>query len=217
MEVLRRADVGINIGYAIIYEAVRTITQIYPEPRLLEEAAKCVSRFVTAEKHDLKYLGINALANIVLVDSKYALEHQLVVIDCLEDPDEALRRKTLDLLYKMTNPTNVVIIVDKLVSSLKSSIDVFLRKELVMRITQLAERFAPNTRWYIDIMNVVFEEAGDLVEKNVANNLMKLILESEEVEEESETDVKAYAAEVYIHQSYCLDLGGIWLSAYSDF
>lgn len=29
-------------------------------------------------------------------------DHQLAVVDCLEDPDDTLKLKTLELLYKMT-------------------------------------------------------------------------------------------------------------------
>ena len=55
----------------------------------------------------MKYIGIDALARIVRINAKYAAEHQMAVIDCLEDPDETLKNKTLHLLHKMTKPNNV--------------------------------------------------------------------------------------------------------------
>lgn len=41
------------------------------------------------------------------VSPKYAQEHQMAVIDCLEDPDETLKLKTLELLVTMTKANNV--------------------------------------------------------------------------------------------------------------
>jgi AP-4 complex subunit epsilon-1 len=92
-EAMTRADIGINIGHAIVYECVTTITAIYPNNLLLENAAAAISRFVTSSNHNLKYLGIRALTEIVKINPKYATQHQMVVIDCLEDPDETLKRR----------------------------------------------------------------------------------------------------------------------------
>ena len=66
-----------------------------------------VSGFLKSSSHNLRYIGIDSLARIVRINAKHAAQHQLAVIDCLEDPDDTLRRKTLELLYKMTKPSNV--------------------------------------------------------------------------------------------------------------
>lgn len=186
-DVMRRADTGINIGYAVIYDCVRTVTTIYPNIPLLEAAAAHIARFVQSENHNLKYLGIKALAQIVQVrtnpeprtqgliqirqvmrpscpacstcstrrapsplasrlspqvNQKYALDHQMVVVECLEDPDETLKRKTLDLLFAMTNASNIIFVADTLLGHLRSTTDQTFRGGLVDRITQLAERSA---------------------------------------------------------------------------
>ncbi len=62
----------------------------------------------------MKYMGVTGLASIVKEYPQYAADHQLAVIDCLEDPDETLKRKTLGLLYSITNSVNVEYITDKL-------------------------------------------------------------------------------------------------------
>ena len=105
----------------------------------------------------------------------------MAVIECLEDKDDTLVRKTLDLLYQMINPVNVEFIVAKLLDHLASTSDDFLRKDLVRRVSSAAERFAPDNAWYIRTITRVFELAGSLVQDQVASNLMVLIAEGSEV------------------------------------
>lgn len=128
---LRRADdTSINIGYAVTYQCVKTIAGIYPSQQLLEQAASSVSRFLKSENNNLKYLGINALTQIVSINQKYVLDHQLTVVDCLESQDDTLKKETLELLFKMTNNNNFEVIIQKLISFLKTSTDPAFRKDL---------------------------------------------------------------------------------------
>ena len=54
-----------------------------------------------------KHTNARGVLYQVRINPKYAAEHQLAVIDCLEDPDDTLKKKTLELLFKMAKPNNV--------------------------------------------------------------------------------------------------------------
>jgi len=201
-ECMKRADVGINAGYAIVYECVRTITVIYPNPTLLDAAAEAISRFITSKSQNLKYLGVTSLAAIVESHPKYATEHQMSVIECLEDRDETLQRRTLDLLYKMTNPMNVQFITEKLLQFCSRTTEPFLKEDLTLKVCNLAERYAPNNLWYIETITELFEVNGDMIKQEVAQNLMTLIAEGagedgEDVGEEADIVLRQHSVTLY--------------------
>ena len=197
-DTMKKADTGINAGYAIVYECVKTIVSIYPNTALLDAAADAISRFIDSRSHNLKYLGVVGLAMIVESQPQYAAQHQLAVMDCLEDPDETLQRKTLDLLYRMTNPVNVEFISEKLVDFLSGTTDVFLKKQLTTRVCSIAERYAPNNAWYIRTITKLFEVSGDMVSQEVAQNLMSLIAEGTGESEEADMLLRQNAVEIYV-------------------
>mmetsp|Transcript_20610 Transcript_20610/g.48958 ORF Transcript_20610/g.48958 Transcript_20610/m.48958 type:complete len:814 (+) Transcript_20610:300-2741(+) len=197
-EVMTRADMKTTIGFAIIFETVRTITRIYPQQQLLTAASDFTSRFLTSENRNVKCIGIDALSAIVQVNPEFAAQHQMVVIDCLEDPDETLKWKTLDLLFRMTNSQNVEVVVDRMTWFLSSTKDDFLKKDLVQKITSLAEKYAPSNSWYIQTMNFLLEKGGDLMEGEVAHNLMRLLAEGASESEEQDNELRRFAANSYL-------------------
>jgi len=181
-QAMKQADeIRINIGYAIVYQCVKTIILIYPDNGLLSLAANTISRFLQSDDKNLKYVAISGLSLIVGVNSDYVVEHQDAIIECLEDEDETLRMKSLDLLYKMTNYKNVEAIVEKFLAYLcNGSTNSSAKRDLMFKINQLAERFATNKAWFIDTINKLFEASGDLITTEITNSFIRLISDWED-------------------------------------
>ncbi|KAF8755729.1 hypothetical protein HU200_011197 [Digitaria exilis] len=198
-DIFRKGDTASNIGNAILYECICCISSIFPNPKMLEAAAETTSKFLKSDSHNLKYMGIDALGRLIKINPDIAEEHQLAVIDCLEDPDDTLKRKTFELLYKMTKSTNVEVIVERMIEYMINITDHHYKTEIASRCVELAEQFAPSNQWFIQTMNKVFEHAGDLVNIKVAHNLMRLIAEGfGEEDEGADSQLRSSAVDSYI-------------------
>lgn len=198
-DIMRKSDTTSNIGNAILYECICCISSIQPSPKLLETAAEAIAKFLKSESHNLKYMGIDALGRLIRISPDIAEQHQLAVIDCLEDPDDTLKRKTFELLYKMTKSSNVEVIVDRMIDYMISINDSHYKTETASRCVELAEQFAPSNHWFIQTMNKVFQHAGDLVNPKVAHNLMRLIAEGfGEDDESADSQLRSSAVESYL-------------------
>ncbi|OIW10789.1 hypothetical protein TanjilG_27735 [Lupinus angustifolius] len=198
-DIIRKSDSSTNIGNAVLYECIRCVSSIYPNPKLLEAAADVIAKFLKSDSHNLKYMGIDALGRLIKLSPNIAEQHQLAVIDCLEDPDDTMKRKTFELLYKMTNSSNVEVIVDRMIDYMISISDDHYKAYIASRCVELAEQFSPSNHWFIQTINKVFEHAGDLVNIKVAHNLMRLIAEGfGEGDDAAYSQLRSSAVESYL-------------------
>ncbi|KAI3728002.1 hypothetical protein L6452_16627 [Arctium lappa] len=198
-DIMRRSDTTSNIGNAILYECICCVSSIHQSPKLFGAAADAIAKLLKSEVHNLRYMGIDALGRLIRISPEVAEQHQLAVIDCLEDPDDTLKRKTFELLYKMTKSSNVEVIVDRMIEYMISINDNHYKTEIASRCVELAEQFAPSNHWFIQTMNKVFQHAGDLVNPKVAHNLMRLIAEGfGENDDTADSQLRSSAVESYL-------------------
>ena len=145
---------------------------------------------------------MDALSRVVQVDPRYAADHQMVVLDCLEDPDETLRRKTLDLLFKMTNPQNVEVVVSRMMDFLRSTRDETQKADLVVKVTRLAEQYAHSNTWYIETINNVLECSGESIPGAAGHNLLRVLVEGTGEDDAADEELRSFAVEKYLHVSH---------------
>ncbi|GBE59392.1 adaptin N terminal region domain containing protein [Babesia ovata] len=166
------------IANAIIYECVKTVSMISPRESLATMCSISVSRMLGSENNNLRYAGISGLGILVGVNMSYAAENQLVVVSCLEDRDETIRRRTLDLLYRMTNSKNVTTIVGCFLGHLRTKCERYWRSELVSKISLLCEKFAPSAVWYMEMVLDLMMISPDLVKDELLFSTVNVLKEN---------------------------------------
>ena len=92
--------------------------------------------------------------------------------------------------------TGQLAVVEELLAFLPEA-EFALREEIALKVAILAERFAPNLSWYVDVTLALVDKAGDFLSDDIWHRSVQVITNHE--------DLQAYAA------SKCVELlrGGV--------
>ena len=124
---------------------------------LLEEASKCVARFLSSGVHNLRYQGIKSLSQLVAVNAELASHHQMAVLHCLDDTDSIIRRQTLTLLYHMANPANAKVVCSQLLEHIHSKDSTpDLQADVADMVCDICCRLVPDPVWYLHTLLPLF-------------------------------------------------------------
>jgi len=151
---------------------------------LLRQVASILGKFITARETNVRYLGLEAMAHLAAHEESldYLRKHQQTVLLALRDKDISVRRRALDLLYSMCDQSNARFTVQELLRSLPSA-DYSLREEMVLKIAILAEKYATESQWYLDVTLQLISQAGAQVPDEVWFRIVQIVTNNEELQE----------------------------------
>lgn len=89
----------------------------------------------------------------------------------MKDNDISIKRRALDILYHMCNSTIAHTVVEEMLNFIEFA-DILFKEELVLKVAILAEKFADDLEWYLEVMLKLIEIAGELITDDVCNRII---------------------------------------------
>uniref|UniRef100_A0A7N5KLF8 AP-3 complex subunit delta-1 n=1 Tax=Ailuropoda melanoleuca TaxID=9646 RepID=A0A7N5KLF8_AILME len=149
---------------SLLYECVNTVIAVLISlssgmPNHSASIQLCVQKLrilIEDSDQNLKYLGLLAMSKILRTHPKSVQAHKDLVLQCLDDKDESIRLRALDLLYGMVSKKNLVEIVKKLMSHVDKAEGTTYRDELLTKIIDICSQcnyqHITNFQWYISVL-----------------------------------------------------------------
>eukprot|EP01117_Protostelium_nocturnum_P020203 TRINITY_DN898_c0_g1_i1.p1 TRINITY_DN898_c0_g1~~TRINITY_DN898_c0_g1_i1.p1 ORF type:complete len:933 (+),score=327.40 TRINITY_DN898_c0_g1_i1:186-2984(+) len=175
-----------NALHCVLFEAISLVVHLDDDRELIRTATTLLAKFVLPKEHsNIRYLALSALGTIASLDnesSSLVTKHQETVLQALRDVDISIRKRALDLLYGMCDKANAKTIVSELLLYLASA-DFAIKEELVLKIAILAEKFASDYSWYVDVIFQLVNLAGDFVTDDIWFRVVQIVTNHEDIQE----------------------------------
>ena len=203
-----------NAQNAVLFEAINLVIHLDDEHNLMVQISSRLGKFIQSRETNVRYLGLEAMTHLAARAETLdpIKRHQNIIIGSLRDRDISVRRKGLDLLYSMCDPTNSRPIVNELLKYLESA-DFAIREEMVLKIAILTEKYATDIQWYIDISMRLIAMAGDHVSDEVWQRIIQIVTNNEELQVYAAQNILRYVKAEQCHEML-VKIGGYLLGEF---
>lgn len=135
---------------------------------------------------NLKYLGLLAMSKILKTHPKSVQAHKDLILACLDDKDESIRLRALDLLYGMVSKKSLMEIVNKLLGHMERAEGSHYRDELLLKVIEICSQgsyqHVTNFEWYLTVLVELIQlEIGSKHGSVIAEQLLDVTIRVETV------------------------------------
>ncbi|XVE59498.1 hypothetical protein DITRI_Ditri05aG0050500 [Diplodiscus trichospermus] len=191
-----------NASHAVLFEALALVMHLDAEKEMMSQCVSLLGKFIAVREPNIRYLGLENMTRMLMVTDVQEIikRHQAQIITSLKDPDISIRRRALDLLYGMCDVTNAKDIVEEILQYL-SSADFAMREELSLKAAILAEKFAPDLSWYVDVILQLIDKAGDFISDDIWFRVVQFVTNNDDLQPYAAAKVKEYLDKPAVHET----------------
>lgn len=191
-----------NASHAVLFEALALVMHLDAEKEMMSQCVALLGKFIAVREPNIRYLGLENMTRMLMVTDVQDIikRHQAQIITSLKDPDISIRRRALDLLYGMCDVSNAKDIVEELLQYL-STADFAMREELSLKAAILAEKFAPDLSWYVDVILQLIDKAGDFVSDDIWFRVVQFVANNEDLQPYAAAKAREYLDKPAIHET----------------
>ncbi|KAK4441252.1 AP-2 complex subunit alpha-1 [Sesamum alatum] len=191
-----------NASHAVLFEALALVMHLDAEKEMMSQCVALLGKFIAVREPNIRYLGLENMTRMLMVTDVQDIikRHQAQIITSLKDPDISIRRRALDLLYGMCDVSNAKDIVEELLQYL-STADFAMREELSLKAAILAEKFAPDLSWYVDVILQLIDKAGDFVSDDIWFRVVQFVTNNEDLQPYAALKAREYLDKHAIHET----------------
>uniref|UniRef100_A0AAG5DQD8 AP-3 complex subunit delta n=1 Tax=Anopheles atroparvus TaxID=41427 RepID=A0AAG5DQD8_ANOAO len=158
---------------SLLYECINTVIAVLISissgmPNNSPSIQLCVQKLrilIEDSDQNLKYLGLLAMSKILKTHPKSVQTHKDLILACLDDKDESIRLRALDLLYGMVSKKNLMEIVRRLLGHMERAEGSSYRDELLYKVIEICSQgsyqYVTNFEWYLTVLvELILLESG---------------------------------------------------------
>ncbi|CAL5424079.1 unnamed protein product [Camellia sinensis] len=216
-----------NASHAVLFEALALrVMHLDAEKEMMSQCVALLGKFIAVREPNIRYLGLENMTRMLLVTDVQDIikRHQSQIITSLKDPDISIRRRALDLLYGMCDVSNAKDIVEELLQVegrpmsghtyrlhpthrvhvtylYLSTADFAMREELSLKAAILAEKFAPDLSWYVDVILQLIDKAGDFVSDDIWFRVVQFVTNNEDLQPYAAVKAREYIDKPATHET----------------
>ena len=203
-----------NAQNAVLFEAINLVIHLDSEHELMMQISSRLGKFIQSRETNVRYLGLDAMTHFAARSETLdpLKRHQNIILGSLRDRDISVRRKGLDLLYSMCDPSNSQPIVNELLKYLQTA-DFAIREEMVLKIAILTEKYATDSQWYVNISLRLIAMAGDHVSDEVWHRVIQIVTNNESLQVYAAQNILDYVKAELCHETL-VKIGGYLLGEF---